>query len=82
MPAALDLATRKIVGWGCADHSRTEPPLAASMTTAQRQRSAEGLICHSDRSRYASATYGQATHRDDAKPAMSRTACRYDNAPM
>jgi len=46
--AALDLASRKIVGWAMRDHMRTELPLAALMMAAQRQRLARGLICHSD----------------------------------
>ena len=42
------------------DHMRTELPLAALMMAAQRQRPAEGLICHSDRgSQYASEAYGK-----------------------
>ena len=70
LPAVLDLATRKIVGWSMRDHMRTELPLAALMMAAQRQRPAEGLICHFDRgSQYASEAYRkqliamQANHR-------------------
>ncbi len=55
LAAVLDLATRKLIGWSMRDHMRTELPLAALMMAAQRQRPAEGLICHSDRgSQYAS----------------------------
>ena len=83
LAAVLDLATRKIVGWAMRDHMRTELPLAALMMAAQRQRPAEGLICHSDRgSQYASAAYGKQIAALKAKPSMSRTACCYDNAPM
>lgn len=50
---------------------------------AQRQRPAEGLICHSDHgSQYASEAYGKQIAAMRAKPSMSRTACCYDNAPM
>lgn len=56
-------AMRSIVGMaaeGMRDHMRTELPLAALMMAAQRQRPAEGLICHSDRgSQYASEAYGK-----------------------
>jgi len=83
LAAVLDLATRKIVGWSMRDHMRTELPLAALMMAAQRQRPAEGLICHSDRgSQYASEAYGKQLAAMKAKPSMSRTACCYDNAPM
>ena len=65
------------------DHMRTELPLAALMMAAQRQRPAEGLICHSDRSsQYASETYGKQITALKAKPSMSLTACCYNNAPM
>jgi transposase InsO family protein len=47
LPAVLDLATRKIIGWAMRDHMRTELPLGALMMAAQRQRPAEGLVCHS-----------------------------------
>jgi transposase InsO family protein len=83
LAAVLDLGTRKIVGWAMRDHMRTELPLAALMMAAQRQRPAEGLICHSDRgSQYASEAYGKQLIAMKAKPSMSRTACCYDNAPM
>jgi len=83
LAAVLDLATRKIVGWSMRDHMRTELPLAAVMMAAQRQRPAEGLICHSDRgSQYASEAYGKQLAAMKAKPSMSRTACCDDNAPM
>ncbi len=49
LAAVPDLATRKVVGWTMRDHMRAELPLAALMMGAQRQRPAEGLICHSDR---------------------------------
>ncbi len=93
LAAVLDLATRKIprvrlrrpedrLGWSMRDHVRTELPLAALMMAAQRQRPAEGLICHSDRgSQYASEAYGKQLAAMKAKPSMSRTACCYDNAP-
>lgn len=83
LAAVLDLATRKIVGWSMRDHMRTELPLAALMMAAQRQRPAEGLICHSDRgSQYASEAYTKQLEAMKAAPSMSRTACCYDNAPM
>ena len=83
LAALLDLATRKIVGWSMRDHMRTELPLAALMMAAQRQRSAEGLICHSDRgSQYASEAYAKQLTTMKAKSSMSRKACCYDNAPM
>jgi putative transposase len=82
LAAVLDLATRKIVGWAMRDHMRTELPLAALMMAAQRQRPAEGLICHSDRgSQYAAEAYSKQLAAMKAKPSMSRTACCYDMPP-
>ena len=83
LAAVLDLATRKIVGWSMRDHMRTELPLAALMMAAQRQRPAEGLVCHSDRgSQHASEVYTKQLTAMKAKSSMSRTACCYDHAPM
>ena len=83
LAAVLDLATREIVGWSMRDHMRAEPPLAAPVMGAQRQRPAEGLICHSDRGgQSAFEAYGKQLAAIKPKPSMSRTACRDDNAPM
>ena len=83
LAAVLDLVTRKIVGWAMRDNMRTELPLAALMMAAQRQRPAEGLICHSDRgNQYAAEAYGKQLAAIKAMPSMSRTACCYNNAPM
>ncbi len=83
LAAVLDLATREIVGWSMHDHMRAEPPLAAPVMGARRQRPAEGLICHSDRGgQYAAGAYGKQLAAMKAKQSMSRTACRYDHAPM
>jgi len=65
------------------DDMRAEPPLAAPMMGAQRRRPAEGLVRHSDRgSQDASEAYRKQNIAMKAKPSMSRTACRHDNAPM
>ncbi len=83
LAAVLDLATREIVGWFMRDRMRAEPPLIAPVMGAQRQRPAEGLICHSDRGgQYASGAHGKQLAAMKAKQLMSRTACRDDNAPM
>ena len=66
-----------------ADHMRTELPPAALMMATQRQKPAEGLICHSGRgSQCASEAYGRQRAAMTAKPSMSGTARRYDNAPI
>ncbi len=81
LAAVLDLATRKIVGGPMRDHMRTELPQAALMMATQRQRPAEGLICHSERdSQYGSEAYGKQRAAMKAEPSMTRTACCYDNA--
>src|SRR3984893_10882051 len=52
LAVALDLFTRKIVGWAMRDHMRRT--IAALIMAIQRQKSPQGLIHHSDRgSQYA-----------------------------
>lgn len=83
LAAALDLATRKIVGWSMRDHMRTELTSAALMMATQRQRPAARLICHADRgSQYAAEACRKQLANMKATPSMSRTGCCYDNAPM
>lgn len=80
---ALDLATRKIVGWAMRDNMRAELPPAALMMAAQRQRPAPGLIHHSDRgSQYAAGAYVDHLAAIGATSSMSRIGNCYDNARM
>ena len=77
-------AMRSIVGKaaeGMRDHMRTELPLAALMMAAQRQRPAEGLICHSDRgSQYASNDYTDLLKAHGCQISMSQKASPWENA--
>ncbi len=83
LAAALDLATRKIVGWAMRDHMRAELTLAAPMMATLRQRPAAGLIRHSDRgSRYAAGAYREQLAGMGARPSKSRAGRCYDDAPM
>ena len=71
----------KIVGWAMHDRMRTEPPLAAMMMAAQRQRPAPRLICQSDRgSQYAAGACVEHLAAIGATPSMRRTGNCYDNA--
>ena len=47
LAAALDLATRRMVGWSMRDHMRTKLTTASLTMATQRQRPAAGLVCHS-----------------------------------
>ena len=61
-------------------HARVQTP---SGRPAGEQRPAAGLICYPDRgSQYAAQAYRKQRISMGAKPAMSRTACCYDNVPM
>ena len=82
LAAILDLATRKIVGWAMRDHMRTELTLAALLMATQRQRTAPGLIHHSDRgSQYAAGASGDVCRRA-CQPSRRAQLCdrdRYDH---
>ena len=78
------MATRWLtVGWAMRDHMRTEPPLAALVMAARRQRPPAGLVHRSDRgSRYAATVNVDRLAAIGAIPSMNRTGNCYDNAPM
>ena len=79
----MDLCSRKIVGWACADHmKRTLVQDALSQAIAQRGPAA-GLLHHSDRGvQYASQDYRQALQKIGSVPSMSGRGNCYDNAAM
>ena len=78
----MDIFTRKIVGFSCADHMRTELILDALEMALGRQDVNEGeIIAHADRgSQYASETYNKRLKLAGIIASMSRKGNCYDNA--
>lgn len=83
LAVALDLFSRKAVGWAMADHMRGELTLAALRMAVARQRPGRGLTHHSDRgSQFAAGAYRAALAGIGARCSMSRKGDPFDNAPM
>jgi transposase InsO family protein len=83
LAAALDLATRKVIGWSMREHMRAELTCAALTMAIQRQRPPPGLLQHSDRgSQYAADDYRQLLGTSKMRQSMSRRGNCLDNAPM
>jgi putative transposase len=78
----LDIFTRKIVGFSCADNMRTQLILQALEMAMGRQDVVDGeLIAHSDRgSQYASGDFTSRLRLAGIIASMSRTGNCYDNA--
>jgi putative transposase len=83
LAGVMDLCSRKIVGWACADHLRTTLVKDALSQALASRSPAPGLIHHSDRGvQYASEEYRQELKRIAALPSMSAAGHCYDNAAM
>jgi transposase InsO family protein len=83
LAAALDLATRKVIGWSMREHMRAELTCAALTMAIQRQRPPPGLLQHSDRgSQYAADDDRQLLGTSKMRQSMSRRGNCLDNAPM
>ncbi len=79
----IDLATRKIVGWSMANHTRTELVESALLNALTARAPASKLMHHSDRgSQYASTSYQTLLQQHDIECSMSRAGDCYDNAVM
>jgi transposase InsO family protein len=78
----LDIFTRKIVGFSCADNMKTELILnALQMALDQKNTDCENLIAHSDQgSQYASDDYTKKLKLAGVIASMSRKGNCYDNA--
>lgn len=76
----LDLATRRVVGWGLSTRLDQELALAA-LRMALTHRGAQGGLHHSDRGvQYASVAYQQLLTQAGFTPSMSRVGNCWDNA--
>lgn len=83
LAGVMDLCSRKIVGWACADHLKTTLVQdALSLAVAGRQ-PRPGLLHHSDRGcQYASEAYRAQLQKVKSLPSMSAAGNCYDNAAM
>lgn len=83
LAAVMDLCSRKIVGWACANHLKTTLVRQALSQAIVERGPASGLIHHSDRGvQYASADYRRELRKIDSMPSMSAAGHCYDNAAM
>lgn len=82
LACVLDLFSRRIVGWGMADHMRSEL-VEQALSMALKRRQPQGpLLHHSDRgAQYTGARY-QALLTGQAQVSMSRKGDCWDNAVM
>lgn len=83
LAAALDLHTRKIVGWSMGRRMTSDLVVDALQMAIDRELPEQGLIAHSDRgSQYASAAYQHLLQENQITCSMSRKGNCWDNAPM
>ena len=83
LAAVIDLCSRRIVGWGMADHLRTQLCADALAMAIDTRRPGAGLMHHSDRGvQYASVDYQRLLQSNDIVVSMSRLGDCYDNAAM
>jgi transposase InsO family protein len=82
LATVIDLFSRRVLGWGVADHLRT--PLVSSaldMAVATRGGAVDGVVFHSDRGcQYTSAEYRQHCQRLGVTQSMGATGICFDKA--
>lgn len=77
----LDAHSRRVIGWGLAQHLGASLALQALRMALAERRPAPGLIHHSDRGiQYACADYLTLLADHGVQPSMSRVGNPYDNA--
>jgi putative transposase len=80
LAVVLDAFSRRIVGWSMAESLRTELVLAA-LNMALGQRSAKGVVHHSDHgTQYTSIGFGLRCQEAKIRPSMGSVGDAYDNA--
>jgi len=83
LATVIDLFSRRVIGWGVADHLRT--PLVSSaleMAVATRGGHVDGVVFHSDRGcQYTSGEYRQLCERLAVTQSMGATGICFDNSP-
>jgi transposase InsO family protein len=83
LATVIDLFSRRVIGWGVADHLRT-PLVAAAleMAVATRGGHINGVVFHSDRGcQYTSGEYRQLCERLRVTQSMGATGICFDNSP-
>ena len=83
LSTVIDLFSRRVIGWGVADHLRTPLVSAAlEMAVATRGGAVNGVVFHSDRGcQYTSGEYGQLCERLRVTQSMGATGICFDNSP-
>lgn len=81
LAVVLDLFSRRVVGWSCAEHMRAELVVEALARALGVRDAGPGLVHHSDRgSQYASEKYRTLLDDRGIVCSMSAKGCCYDNA--
>ncbi len=81
LAVVLDAFSRRVIGWGLADHLRASLALEALEMALGERQALPGLVHHSDRGvQYACGNYIQRLERVGIQPSMSRPGCPWDNA--
>jgi putative transposase len=81
LAVVLDAFSRRVIGWGLADHLRASLALDALEMALSARQALAGLVHHSDRGvQYACGDYIQRLERAGIQPSMSRPGCPWDNA--
>jgi putative transposase len=83
LATAMDLYSRKIVGWAMGERITSDLVISALQMAVVNRRPPQGLMHHSDRGcQYASAAFGQMLASYGMICSMSRKGNAYDNAVM
>ena len=83
LAGVMDLCSRKIVGWACANHLKSSLVQEALRRAVVGRRPRPGLLHHSDRGcQYASEDYRAQLEKMKSLPSMSAAGHCYDNAAM
>jgi putative transposase len=81
LAVVLDAFSRRVIGWGLANHLRASLALEALEMALGARQALAGLVHHSGRGvQYACGDYIQRLERAGIQPSMSRLGCPWDNA--
>jgi putative transposase len=81
LAVVLDALSRRVIGWGLADHLRAGLALEALEMALSARQALPGLVHHSDRGvQYACGDYIQRLEWAGIQLSMSRPGCPWDNA--
>jgi len=81
LATVIDIASRRIVGWGLADHMRTELVTDALSMAFGSRRPPDGVVFHSDRGcQYTSTEYRLLAEANGVRLSLGRKGECWDNA--